>query len=113
VHQLEDPLGPLEVLQPVLAQVARALAGRIGPRQRFLVAQRPAHLDALDQLIGRVSGETPARLRACEAVLRRLDSVPGVGRRAAAALLAEAGPDARRFPSGSRRCSLRDILRWW
>jgi transposase len=92
-------------LRQKLPQLERALAGRFGPHQRFLVAQQLAHLDALDELIGRVSEEIAARLRACEAVLRRLDTIPGVGRQAAEVLVAEVGPDARRFPTAGHLAS--------
>ncbi|RAG33023.1 IS110 family transposase, partial [Burkholderia multivorans] len=85
-------------LRQKLPQLERALVGRVGPHQRFLVAQQLAHLDALDELIGRVSDEIAERLRSCEAVLQRLDTIPGVGRQAAEVLVAEVGTDARRFP---------------
>ena len=92
-------------LRQKLPQLERALAGRVGPHQRFLVAQQLAHLDALDELIGRVSDEIAERLRSCEAVLQRLDTIPGVGRQAAEVLVAEVGTDARRFPTAGHLAS--------
>jgi transposase len=92
-------------LRQKLPQLERALAGRFGPHQRFLVAQQLAHLDALDEAIGRVSDEIAARLRACEAVLQRLDAIPGVGRQAAEVLVVEVGPDAHRFPTAGHLAS--------
>ena len=92
-------------LRQKLPQLERALAGRVGPHQRFLVAQQLAHLDALDELIGRVSDEIAERLRPCEALLQRLDTIPGVGRQAAEVLVAEVGTDARRFPTAGHLAS--------
>jgi transposase len=92
-------------LRQKLPQLERALAGRVGPHQRFLVAQQLAHLDALDELLGRVSDEIAERLRSCEAVLQRLDTIPGVGRQAAEVLVAEVGTDVRRFPTAGHLAS--------
>ena len=77
----------------------RALAGRFGPHQRFLVAEILAHIDFLDETIERLSGEIGERERPFEAVLDRLDTIPGVGRRTAEIIVAEVGPDVQRFPS--------------
>ena len=39
-------------LRAKLPQLERALAGRFGPHQRFLVALQLAHVDALEETIG-------------------------------------------------------------
>jgi transposase len=81
------------------ATLERALAGRFGPHQRFLVAEVLAHIDFLDETIERLSAEIGEREHPFEAVLDRLDTIPGVGRRTAEIIVAEVGPDVRRFPS--------------
>jgi transposase len=83
----------------------RALAGRFGPHQRFLVAQQLAHIDALDEQLARLDAEIEARLRPFEADVALLDGIPGVGRRTAQVLLAEVGADPRRFGSAARLAS--------
>ena len=83
----------------------RALAGRFGPHQRFLVAEILAHIDFLDETIERLSGEIGERERPFEAVLDRLDTIPGVGRRTAEIIVAEVGPDVQRFPSAGHLAS--------
>jgi transposase len=83
----------------------RALAGRFGPHQRFLVAQILAHIDFLDETIERLNVEIGERERPFEAVLGRLDTIPGVGRRIAEIIVAEVGPDVRRFPSAGHLAS--------
>jgi len=88
-------------LRPKLPQVERALAGRSGRHQQFLLARQLAHIDDLDELIAQVSAEIAERLRPVDEALARLDTIPGVGRRTAAALLAELGTDLSRFPTAA------------
>ena len=86
-------------LRETIPQLERALAGRVGPHQRFLVAQHLGHIDYLDEAIARLSAEIAERLRPLEDELARLDEIPGVGRTAAEVILAELGTDMRRFPT--------------
>jgi transposase len=87
------------------AALERALRGRMGPHQRFLLAEQLCHLDALDDSIARVSAEIAERLRPFEAELERLDGIPGVGRRTAEVLLAEIGADMARFATAGHLAS--------
>ena len=86
-------------LRETIPQLERALAGRVGPHQRFLVAQHLGHIDYLDEAIARLSAEIAERLRPLEDELARLDEIPGVGRTTAEVILAELGTDMRRFPT--------------
>jgi transposase len=114
-------------LREKLPQLERALAGRVGAHQRFLVAEQVAHIDFLEAAINRVSAEIVERLRPDEETIARLDTIPGVGRAVAEALLAEVGTDMTRFPSAkhlaswaglcpgnheSAGCPLGDAARW-
>ena len=92
-------------LREKIPQLERALAGRFGAHQRFLVARHLAHIDFLDESIGQVSAEIRERLRPFEADLARLDEVPGVGRATAEVILAELGSDLRRFPTDRHAAS--------
>jgi transposase len=94
--------GRLRAKRPALE---RALAGRVGPHQRFLLAQQLAHLDFLDAAIAAVSAEIAERLRPFAAEQARLMTIPGVGPRTAETLLAEIGPDMSRFPSAGHLAS--------
>jgi transposase len=94
--------GRLREKRPALE---RALAGRFGPHQRFLVAEVLAHIDFLDETIERLSTEIGERERPFEAVLNRLDTIPGVGRRTAEIIVAEVGADVRRFPTAGHLAS--------
>ena len=91
----ELAVGALRAKIPMLQQ---ALAGRVGPHQRFLLAQQLAHIDFLDEQIARLDGEVAERTRPCEAAIARLDTIPGVSRRVAEILVAEIGTELDRFP---------------
>ncbi len=106
-----------EVDPSVLAQLARgrmrakrelleqALQGLLKPHHRFLLSEQLADIDALDEAIERMSTEIAQRLRPYEALLQRLESIPGIKRRLAEVILAEIGPDMNRFPSAQHLAS--------
>ncbi len=88
-----------------IPELERALVGSFGAHQRFMVAQQLAHIDALDTLIEQVSAEIAERVRPYEAMVEQLDTIPGIGRYMAEALLSEIGTDMTRFPSGRHLAS--------
>jgi transposase len=92
-------------LREKLPALERALAGCIGPHQRFLLARQLAHIDFLDASIAEVSAEIAERLRPCAAELERLATIPGVGRRTAEILIVEIGTDMSRFPTAAHLAS--------
>lgn len=86
-------------------QLERALTGRMGPHQRFLLAQQLAHIEFLEARVEAVSVEIAARLHPVADAVERLDAIPGVGRRTAETLIAELGTDMTRFPSARHLAS--------
>src|SRR5687767_3283553 len=92
-------------LREKIPQLERALAGRFGAHQRFLVAEQLAHVDFLDERIARLDAEIAERTRPVADVLERLDTIPGVGRRTAEILAAEIGVDMARFPTAAHLAS--------
>jgi transposase len=88
-----------------IPQLERALAGRFGPHQRFLVARQLAHIDFLDHQIEEVSAEVAQRMSPFEEEIALLDTIPGVGRDTAEALIAEIGTDMGQFPSAAHLAS--------
>jgi len=92
-------------LREKIPQLERALVGSVGPHQRFLVAEQVAHIDYLDEALARVSAEIAARVRPEEDTIARLDTIPGVGRAVAEALVAEVGADMGRFPTAKHLAS--------
>jgi transposase len=92
-------------LREKLPQLERALVGCVGAHQRFLVAEQVAHIDFLEAAIARVSAEIAERVQPDEEAIARLDTIPGVGRAVAEALVAEIGADLTRFPSAKHLAS--------
>ncbi|PSR21928.1 MAG: IS110 family transposase [Sulfobacillus acidophilus] len=78
-----------------------ALEGLMDTHQRFLLHQQWAHLAALDRTLAAVDAEVAERLRPFGELLRRLQTIPGVGRRTAEVILAEIGPTVRAFRTAS------------
>jgi len=89
-------LGQLQKKRP---ELERALTGRFGPHQRYLVARMLAHIDDLDASLAELSARIQEQMLPFEPAVERLDTIPGVGRRIAEILVAELGTDLRRFPT--------------
>ncbi|HKV44569.1 MAG TPA: IS110 family transposase [bacterium] len=85
-------------------ELERALAGRLGAHQRFMLAEQLAHLEYLEEAITHLNEELKVRLRPFEAELQWLDTIPGVARVTAEIALAELGVDMTRFPT-DRHCA--------
>ncbi len=82
-----------------------ALQGLVGPHQRLLLQSLLRHLDFLNGEIAHMDEEIAARLHPFEEAIQRLDTIPGVGRRTAEAIMAETGVDMSRFPSAAHLAS--------
>ena len=92
-------------LREKIGDLQRALTGRMGDHQRFLLAQQLAHVDFLDEQIARLDAEVAERTRPFEAAIARLDTIPGVSRRVAEILVAEIGTAVDRFPTAGHLAS--------
>ena len=112
--------------------LVQALKGVVREHHRFLIAQHLAQIDFLDEQIAvfdtqivehmtdvtppeppalpATLGEAPtptasAEPLAWDAAVALLDTIPGINRRLAELLLAEIGPDMRRFPTAGHLAS--------
>jgi transposase len=92
-------------LRPKQAALVDALDGRLGPAQRVLLASQLRQVDFLDGEMARLSEAIVEQCRPVETVLERLDTIPGVGRRAAERILAEVGADVSDFPTAGHLAS--------
>jgi transposase len=86
-------------------QLKEALEGRVTAHHSFLLTEHLSTLEYLDESIARVSGEIDQRLTADQEAIALLDTIPGVGQRAAEILIAEIGSDMSRFPSAKHLAS--------
>jgi len=92
-------------LRAKLPALREALAGRFDGHHALLVGEILAKLDYLDEAIGRLSDAIDRVIAPFEAELALLDTIPGVDRRTAEALVAEIGVDMARFGSAARLAS--------
>jgi transposase len=86
--------------------LAQAVVGRFTAHHAFLITEHLSQLDYLEEAMERVSAEIGRRLAAEQEALELLDTIPGVGQRAAEIILAEIGTELARFPSAKH-------LAWW
>ncbi len=93
------------VLRKKIAQLEQALAGQVGAHQRFLIRRHLRQIDERDAAIVEVSAEVAERVRPYAAIIARLDTIPGIGRYVAEAVIAEIGVDMSRFPSAQHLAS--------
>jgi transposase len=98
----EFALGRMRSKREVLAQ---AVVGRFTSHHAFLLTEHLSQLDYLEEAIERVGSEITQRLAEEQAAVELLDTIPGVGQRAAEIILAEVGADMSRFPSAKHLAS--------
>jgi transposase len=105
----EDPEALAELargrLRAKLPALRRALEGRVQAHHRILLAQLLAHIDYLEAAIAEMQTGIARALAPYDAAIELLQTIPGVGPVAAAAIVAEVGADMGRFPSGRHLAS--------
>ncbi|HNP42361.1 MAG TPA: IS110 family transposase [Nitrospira sp.] len=94
--------GRLREKRPLLEQ---ALAGRLKPHHRFMLIQHLSHIDYLDEAIAKLDKEIEEQMRPFEAILERWDELPGINRRIAEIIVAEAGPNLKAFEDAAHLAS--------
>jgi transposase len=86
-------------LQPKRDLLVQALQGQLTRTLRFLAQQQLDHWRELDTRISAFDQEIAEQLRPFDALLARLDAIPGVGQRTAEVILTEVGSTVTTFPS--------------
>jgi transposase len=84
------------------ADLQRALVGQLTEHHRFMLNELLDQLDVLDQQIAKIEArieEQLAQMPPFRAAVILLDTLPGVDRQLAIAIVAEIGVDMSRFPS--------------
>src|SRR6266516_4740823 len=82
-----------------------ALDGRVEATHRVLLRHLLDLIDFLQGQLDRLSEEIDQKLAPYEELLARLMQIPGIGRMAAATILAEIGTEMSRFPSAKHLAS--------
>jgi transposase len=86
-------------LRAKIPQLREALVGRFSGHHALIAGQILAHLDFLDESIAVLSERIDEVIAPFAHEVELLDTIPGVDRRTAEALIAEIGVDMSRFPS--------------
>ena len=87
-----------------ISELEEAFTGHFDDHHAFLLARMLARIDGIDADIAAVDEQIEALLAPFTAA-ERLDEIPGIGRVAAAIILAEIGDDMTRFPTAGHLCS--------
>jgi transposase len=85
--------------------LVKALDGRVKPHHRFVLTELLCQIDSLDETIARFDQEIETYCRPFEEAVVLLDTIPGVARATAEAIVAEIGTDMSRFPSADHLAS--------
>jgi transposase len=86
-------------LRRKLPQLRQALDGRVTERHRFRLRLLMGQVEGLERWIAEVGARVEALMGPFEPAARRLEQIPGVGRRAAEVIVAEVGVDMTKFPT--------------
>jgi len=86
-------------LRKKLPLLREALHGRFRPHHQFMLGQILSHLDYLDESVAQLSQEVEQQISPFFQEIELLDTIPGVDRKIAEAIVAEVGVDMSRFPS--------------
>ena len=92
-------------LRTKLPQLRKALTARFGEHQVYLVVRMLSHVEPLEADIAALWGRITEMVEPWAGQLMILDSITGVGMRAAEVILAEIGPDMSRFPTAGHLAS--------
>jgi transposase len=86
-------------LRTKIPELRKALTARFREHHAFLLARMLAHVEALEADIDVLSARIVELIAPWQGQVMILDSITGVGPRAAEVILAEIGPDMSRFPT--------------
>jgi transposase len=93
------------VLRRKLPALRQALAGRFSDHHALLVGLSLSHLEHLEAAIARLDARVDAVIAPFSAARDRLDTITGVGKRAAECIIAEIGTDMGVFPTAAHLAS--------
>ena len=95
-------LGTAKAKRP---QLQHALAGSVGPHQRFMLQSQLRLIEQLEAEIEAITAQVEEGMRPFQAAVDLLDQIPGIGPRTAEQVLAETGIDMTRFPTSAHFAS--------
>lgn len=93
------------VLRKKIPQLREALYGRFSAHHALLVGMALDHLEYLESMIATLDGEVDRVMVPFAEARDHLDTITGVGKRAAECVIAEIGVDMSRFPTAAHLAS--------
>ncbi len=88
-----------------LEDVVKAMDGIITPFQKKMMKEVIKHIDELTERITQMDKIIDEYMKEYEINKKKLDKIPGIGKRSAEIILAEIGQDMSRFPTAGHLCS--------
>jgi transposase len=92
-------------MRPKIAELRLALEGRFSGHHALMAGMHLRHIDELSALIDSIEEEVDRRLVPFAEAARRLQTIPGIGKRTAEVVIAEIGVDMSRFPTAAHLAS--------
>jgi transposase len=92
-------------MRPKIAELRLALEGRFSGHHALMAGMHLRHIDELSALIDSIEEEVDRRLVPFAEAARRLQMIPGIGKRTAEVVIAEIGVDMSRFPTAAHLAS--------
>jgi transposase len=86
-------------------ELKKALEGRVKVHHRFILTELLCQIDSLDEAIAHFDEQIASYCHPFDEVVAQLDTITGVGRETAEAILAEIGTDMRQFGNARRLCA--------
>jgi transposase len=93
------------VLRRKITALEEAFTGHFTEHHAFLLGKMLARIDGLDADIAELDERIEVMVAPFGSAVQRLDEIPGIGRIAAAVIIAEVGLDMSRFPTAQHLCS--------
>jgi transposase len=108
INQVEDPAELAELargrMRSKLPALREALRGQVRDHHRFQLQELLDQVTDLEGRIERLSSRVGTLIAPYSAAVERLQTIPGVDRRAAEVIVAEVGTDMTQFPTADHLC---------
>jgi transposase len=92
-------------MRPKIAELRLALEGRFDGHHALMLGMHLSHIDHLTGAIDGIDEEVDRRLVPFADQARRLQTIPGIGKRNAEVVISEIGVDMSRFPTAAHLAS--------
>jgi transposase len=92
-------------MRPKIVDLRLALEGRFTGHHALMATLHLRHVDELTELIDQIEEEVDRRTAPFADEARRLQTIPGIGKRTAEVIIAEIGVDMSRFPTAGHLAS--------